>query len=354
MFNVNKHPAHPNLGFNPMLSMQSMKASLSLVALVALYSLLDLIDFDHVIQSIKILLVINCIWTLLPEFILKKIATFKNESGVKMPMRGLGANVSVNATLLSLMAPFALINFQSNLWLNLGIVLLTFSAIINTTAASGLISFIVSMWVFFLFEYSHLDHIYYPLLISGLIGGSYCVYRFIKDRNKTSQHLFSLSGRSEIWDFSKSKVKSYGNKWLGIGIGAYSYIMPQMQKAEAREYAVKKVKEYVDSCSFKPTQEQINAVAQKAAREGSTTNGHKYIWMHNDLLQFIIEGGYIGLILFVLAYISVIIVVLLSGNLAALTFIIAYSINSITNFPNHLADNSFLVIVMLKFLFIGA
>lgn len=267
------------------------------------------------ILPIKILLGINIIWTLTPQ----KYTKFKTEISpdLKSPVCGFNANISTNATLLSLMMPFALINFDENIYLNTSLLIMSTIAIVKTTASIGLFAQICGL-VVFLFLYLGIS--FSSLVAIVLLGTvTLLVAIAITLKFKPKSRLFSISGRDNIYRFTKKWIMPRMHKYFGIGVGSLTYVFPA-------------------------THHQMESQQLNQFRIGN------YIWLHNDVLQFYIEGGIVGLILALLAYFYSVYLCIINSNYAGLCFLISYAINSLGNFPNHLVPDIVISIIMFCFI----
>jgi len=314
----NFHFAHPKpgTGINSPLSVVGLKAFLALTSLIFLYTVATKEIVFCMTESIRYMCIIGGIWTLIPY----KYLQFKNLLGSKSGIRGFGANMSVDATLLSLMAPFLFINFEQHLIVNycaLGLIAL---ALLKNRCASGTISFAVSTFTFFLF-YTDFNLYYIGSNLLALVGG--LIYLSVKTGGSSffdlsSNSFIGLSGRDEIWLYLWKRIFPMTSKWFGTGIGSYQVIMPAVQARHPMKAFPKH---------------------------------RKVVWAHNDILQLLCEGGIIGIVLMLVAYGSVAYMVISTGNLVAGVFIVSYSINSFANFAHHMAPDSFLMFLMLKYLY---
>lgn len=309
-----KHFSHPQGGVNQSLLTVMNKSYITIIASCLLMIWVKFLDFEIIIQSMKIALGVNIVLTLLP----KKWTMFKTECGHKAPICGFGANISTNATLLSLMAPFAMINFNQNLELNLTLLIFTLIAILKTTATVGLVAILSSLSVFFIlvFDLSTQSLIIAPIASLPILAiGAFLIKKF-----KPRTRLLSISGRDNIFRFTRKWIMPRMNKYFGIGVGSFQFVFPTTHKM----------------------------VEEQSLNQYRIAN---YIWLHNDILQFFIEGGWVGLTLGVLTYAHIFIICIGNHNYAGVSFLVAYFVNSLGNFPNHLVPD--LVTCLLMFCFIG-
>lgn len=314
---VSRHFAHPSGGNNSTLSHAVLKSYVATLCIAVFFIFSGYISYDDLLLSLQILHCINIFWTLLPaKFTMARIQSENRKAAIC----GFGANISVNATTLSLMSPLFLFNFEANIKYNLIALALTLIAILKTHASCGFISFVISTWFYF---FIYFDFSIHYLLTSVFLGYAclYLAYVIISAYRPTTS-LFSISGRDKIFHFARKWIMPRINKWYGMGFGALAYVSP--------------------STLTRLTQNKINQFKI----------GH-YVWMHNDILQLYLEGGIIGLILFSSAYIYLLFVCITTKNYAGLTFLISYFLNSLMNFPNHLVPELMIIATFIKFILIG-
>jgi len=315
---------------------------------------------DSAIIGVKIALAVNILWTLLPE----KWFLLSNPVGKIMPIRGMGANISTNCTLLSLMACFALINFQDAIFLNLSLLLCALIAIVKTRGGAGLGAFLASMCFFFWAYFGFGVIVALTILSCGIIAIIIVDMRYrgcfqSKENLKAytpfglAGHVWNPSGRLEILEFANKYILPSASKWFGIGIGAFHYIMPTTQvghvkhELEARARAEQSRRVAIGKPMNK---EQIIAFIEEDKHKLDSIDQHKYIWAHNDIVQLYIEGGLVGVILCAALLISLLVFAIMSHNMAFIAFVIAFIVNCAANFPCHLAPDSILAIIMIRFL----
>lgn len=312
-----KHFCHPSNGINYNFSTEVFKTYLTLIASGIFFLVVGHGGATTFILPMKILLAINIFLTLIPA----KYTYFKTEtmSGTehKSPICGFNANISTNATLLSLMAPFAMINFSENIYVNSTLLFMCLIAIIKTTATVGLVAYISSLVVFIFFYFGFSPLVFISTASITLVSIMLAVFFIAKF--KPNARLFSISGRDNIFRFTKKWITPRMNKYFGTGVGSFTYIFP----------------------------------ATHAQMEGQGLNQFRignYIWLHNDVLQFYIEGGIVGILLALLAYFYSVYHCIVHANYAGLCFLISYAINSLGNFPNHLVPDIVVSIIMFCFI----
>jgi len=212
--------------------------------------------------------------------------------------QGFGANVSVNATLLSMLLPFAMTPLN---------IVLVLAAILTTKASIGLIAFCGAVFAYFFIKSANKGKF---LLISSVVGTvSFVIFYLIYGAT-----LWTATGRLPIWEFCLNFTWER-QKWFGTGAGTFSHIMPVLQ-------------------------------SMKVFNEHP---GEYFIYLHNDIIQLFFETGIIGVLLAIIAVGSV--VKKAWGNPMLIAYGTAWLINSIGNFPNHLATTTLLTIIYLSIVF---
>lgn len=200
----------------------------------------------------------------------------------------------VTASLLSLLLPFAVTP------LNLGMV---FAAIIVTKGSTGLAAFCVSMSVFMFFKMEDKKKFFFYLVCVAC--GVYLVSLFFY-----GSELFNFNNRLPQW---RMALELGLDNWLfGIGTGTFSHVMPSIQ---------------------------VNILHLREV----------FLWAHNDYLQFFVENGLIGMALFIPVFVEVVVISWRKPFLMA--YIASWMVNSFSNFPNHLADQSLLTIICLTIVY---
>lgn len=206
-----------------------------------------------------------------------------------IPIYGFGANPSVDSTFMSLMCGYMLINpppyYQAYLLMGLGV-------LIRNKAATGFGSFIAMLIVYYLPQSLW--------AIPFLLLATFIAY-------KKNPKFFALNGRKEIYAFAYEALRPYWKPLVGIGIGMTGYIYP---------------------------------VAQIQMKRTLVTKGVYFIWLHNDYLTLLLEGGIIAVVLALFFF----------GHLGfaswesrgLLAFFVCYLANCGANFPSHLAPDSLL------------
>lgn len=311
---VSIHFAHPPRGNNSTLSHSVLKSYASVISLGIISIAFNSIKSIDLIYSLKILHVINVFLTFIPA----RFTKFKIQAqDYKAPICGFGANVSVNATLLSLMTPILFFDFDTHLKYNLIALALTFLAILKTKASAGLVSFLISTWCYFAMYYKFSGQYIASTVVASVIF-SIIIY-FIINKLKKNFTLCSISGRQDIFRFAQKWIMPNWNKYVGIGFGTLSFIYP--------------------STLARLEKEKLNQF-----RIGS------YIWIHNDIYQLWMEGGIIGLAIGTVCYVYAFYLAITTYNLAGIAFLISYFFNSLFNFPNHMVPDLIVIISFIKFI----
>lgn len=310
-----KHFAHPQGGVNHNLISVISKSYLTILICSIFFCWLDV---NNLILSLKTLHIINIVLTLIPA----KYTYFKTEAGEsKSAICGFGANVSTNATLLSLMSTTFLINFNQNIYLNIAVLSFTLIAILKTTASVGLISFLFSIIIFITSSSTPMALLF---LVMAVIMTSITAI-FIMPKIKPRSRLFSVSGRDNLFRFTNKWIRPRienqlgSNKHFGMGIGSFGYVFPS---------------------TFQKMQEM-------SLNQFKIAN---YIWMHCDLYQFYLEGGLVGILLGSVAFLYAVYLCIINHNYAGLSFLGSYLLNSLGNFPNHLIPDIVTIVIMFNFI----
>lgn len=235
---------------------------------------------------------------------------------------GPGANSSVNSSLMSLIAMASL---ASTLPYHIGIVgyLFGFAAVLRSFGMSGILAIFGGSFVYWMYQYPLYTCYVSLALIPIILLGLYLTrnkldkpVRPIVLFGKYTHPLFTFSLRDVFWKFTWEEVYlKYKHKWFGIGNGSLIYALPEAQIR-------KKESTYL---YFK------NQVLP---------------WLHSSVLQWVIEGGRLGVILLIFSLFELLVL----GHLDAffMGFLVTFFINSLFNFPVQMAVDSFLMVMVIK------
>jgi hypothetical protein len=280
---------------NQSASFECSKTSISLLVLGVLFVLIDkrmILSVDHALCG---LIIGNFIWKMLP----RKIRLFESARNGGVELRGMGGNLSVDATLTSLTYAMILISPLDEM-IKLALLPIAGISILITRASSGLFAFFFSsIYYFGIVE----KNIY--IIISFCLFGLIAVIRY-------KEKLLALSGRDWLWKEPFKIMKSF-NAFFGMGNGNYRTLVRVLFPSK------------------------------------SNNKTYRFLWAHNDYLQLFMECGYIGLILLIASIVQMSIGI----DSIYITFMICYGINAFSNFPTHMAPDSFLLTVFLKRLTLG-
>ena len=276
-------------------SLEFLKTTSVCAAVLGALAFLPAFVAGDSIEIMPYLIIIGSIWTIIsPKVYVSKWKT-------KINTYGFGANSSVDATLMSIMVSFSLLIHPTTL--TYFAIVLAGIAIARTKAAMGAAGYITCLSVYF-FPYSLV------LIPIGLI-----LANLYYDKIKV---FLSPRGRYEIWEYSIKVCGPFWKPLTGIGAGAYRYVVPKIQ------------------CD-------TGTILIKNPDMPKELNYH--LWAHNDLLQFFLECGFIGIVLLLFSVFDI--TVLASGNRGAIAFIACWAINSLGNFNNHLAPDVSLLTLFL-------
>ena len=300
----------------------ALKTSIIILASMSVF-LMDYKYVDMLLITTPYVTILASIWSLLPLKWLMYTPDHKRDKR-RFPIYGFSLNSSVNATFISLLASCSFVKMNINdvqFYSTICGLILALSAIIRMRASSGLGSILASVFSYVLLNALFVHSIDFFVILLALLSISIPLGAIIHKRYGKS--LFSLSRRDEIIKYSFKNLFSKDQLWFGNGIGTYRYMMPTKQTY--RTYKLKKDDGYLSQ--------------------------RKMAWMHCDVLQFFIEGGVVGsaLALFVVASICFVV----PDKMEIIPFFLAYIVASLTNFTNHIASDTILLIAMLKYTFEG-
>jgi hypothetical protein len=265
----------------------TLESVLSFIGILAIIQCAMVINIFKISKLIPVLIIISSIWTLIaPKMHCKR----KNDS---FKIYGFGGNPSVEATLLSLLCAFSLLYPSTLTWYA---IILAGIAIIRTKAAAGMAGYITMLLIYFNL---------WPVF--PIIAGILWLMR--------KKEYLSPNGRIEIWKFIHQQKTQVGfNNLIGIGLGGFRVKYPFIQN-------------------------KTNTTIIKIPNL-------YFIWCHSDLYQFYIECGLVGIIF--LTFFLGEITFLNLHNPAGLAFLGCWAVNSLINFPNHLAPDSMLFALFVK------
>lgn len=207
---------------------------------------------------------------------------------------GLGINLSLNGTLLSLQLAFVL--RRSKFFAPIAALI----AIALTRSSMGLIAIIIGMFFFFLFQPLITKKERIIILTCPIFLIPIFLYLY-------GASLFSLTGREKIWAIALEYMNQ-NNSWIfGHGWGSWAYLGPKMQ---------------IDI--------------------GWLKHG-LFIHLHSDILQVLFESGIVGLSLFGISFGILLTRFYKRKLMSELYFIIAFIISCIGNFPLRLAPSMILL-----------
>ena len=278
---------------------ESAKTGIVLFSFGIIFILITKEHISYIYASIPMILTLNTFYKIMPAWIVKKIGHLK-ECGTPSIGYGIGSNVSVDSTLMSILAAIMLTKEYPYYIKEIALVCTCYNMYYNK-ATSGLLGFILALFIWFTFSL----HVYW-LSVVLILASTIILITFRKK-------LLTDSGRFEIWNFAWTRLINRFNIVKGIGPGCFRVLMPYHQVTEHMKTKTKEKITYTE-------------------------------WMHCDVLQFIIESGLIGLVLAIAVLLSMI------PNFTVNEWIIfsAIAINMVFNFPMHLAPDTFLILIFIK------
>jgi len=251
--------------------------------------------------------VMNIIIDLIPALLFINVILQKNyksfrlktDWGTTPPIQGFGANPSLDSTLCSLMFAVMLMNEYHWIYWVIAIPSLLY-CLYRNKATSGLLGVLgaSSAWLM-------LHQYYIPLLLLWLACGTIVYF---------NRELLSPSGRLEIYKHAYEKLWIRSTKRFGLGNGAFKLVMMLTGNI--------KVKGYENS------------------KGDITSTSH----LHSDILQMPLDIGIVGVVLFVIMFLSLI----FTMNTIGWIFLAALLPNVLFNFPIHLAPHVFFILLALK------
>lgn len=300
-----KHPAKSLE--NPLFLSSTMRSTFSGLWFCVVFLFLDAPLLEACLVSIPWIILSACVWRI------ALVGIFQRNLKKRQRARGPGVNRSVDSTLRSLMGIASLYFYED---FPLEIILLNLAnllCVVSNRSSAGLGGYIAGLLYFFGISKGH--HYLFPAF--GVIV--FLVWRF-HDRT-----LFRPTGRINLWKFCfKYLWKMRSSIAFGLGHGTFLNVNSTMQGDFAKV---------------------------KAQREGRSPGKIKVdLWAHSDAVQLFIEGGVVGVVLCIAAIAEFMI-----GADALLTsYAACWAVNSLVNFPNHLAAENFVTLLMLKLRYIGA
>ena len=304
---------------NNTFAVQMVKTLLCTFGLVVVLINADANFINLFITVSPYLLIIGSVRALFPrKWMLRKTVDKKT-----VPTYGYGANPSTSSTFLSLLAPISFFSIEVDMLYSASNIVpllslfLCLLALMRMKASAGLGGFIAALAVYSFYNFGWWTFLF------GLILG---VAIFLLDMAKIPSfheqklfkgkdgkiNIFNSSGRDEIIKFSFDNFWRKETYLLGTGFGSYAFLMPSLQMARKKKLAT-----------------------------------GIFIWMHSDALQFLIEGGVVGAVLLLFAGSEIILYS--HANAALMAFFASYLVNSLVNFPGHLAADSFVTMLMIKY-----
>lgn len=281
----------------------------TIAACIFAFTSRDIINL--IILSIPFVSIVNSLMGIFP---IRIIDTRKKEP---VFCYGFGGNRSVNSTTCAILGSASLISVDlgSPSWLSHIAIALAIIACIKQKGTIGLGSVLFAVVIY----YNDVLGVYSQIaLITIAIVSSI----FIKQINKKLffGQLFSLSGRDRLFSFvNKNVIKGFKKTTFGIGPYCFSYVVPTMQ---------------------------ISLKDRTITPDGNIY----FIWAHCDWYQLFIENGIVGSIIALFLVASIICALFFIGSKALVAFFVCYAINMAGNFPTHLLPDSFVGIIILRYL----
>lgn len=270
---------------------------------------------------VPILAIVGAIMTIVPRM------QMCERRGYKIKCYGLAGNSSVNSTLMSLLAISSLassIQYLNYIGFILGVI-----GTFKSFGSAGVGGVLLGSAVYF--SYINPVLVVSTILLVALtapiwwkaskklFGEGEPVLK-IRGFEIKLHPIFRMSNRDRLWKFAIKSVWLRAPevfpkmKWLGIGNGSFMFAMPALQMQDKEEV-------------FKESQQVC-------------------MWLHNDLLQWLIEGGIMGFAIFLAFFVELLIVG--HHDPFFMSFAACFLVNATANFPMRIAPDSFLLVVSLK------
>ena len=246
-------------------------------------------------KAIAYIMPINILWCGSVLWYTKIFLPLQNPMGIHA---GFDYNISVNATLMALMLPFNM---------NIFTALATLFVVISCKTSMGIVATIAAIAVYFFAKSK--NKIPIALISAILIGISLVLIP------EYDPKFFIPSCRLATWKAIVALVAREGRELFGFGMGTFSHIMP------AVKILIPKI----------------------------TPENQVMLWAHNDYLQYYFEAGLVGIVLAVPVLIET--VYKSWKRPICLSFVAAYLVSCVGNFPSHLASSSLLCIVMISLIY---
>lgn len=280
-------------------SYEGCKTLISVFVLYSIFININKCFIDNITYFPIAAIIANTIWHFIPE----KMTRFRKKGGKdtdafggKVRVYGMGANLSADSTLISIINAFNLSLDIEPRFKILGIVL-TGICILYNGGTAGMLAFVASSLYYVAFV---LNLRYVSLTIFLVFIIYFCINR---------KKLASFSGRLDVWKHDCIFFWKAFPKLTGMGHGSFRVLM--------------------SACFPKK-------IGDKQI--------FRFLWAHNDFLQFFIETGLTG----IFSIILFIVMLFINSSHVENPFILAFIINAVCNFPMHMAPDSFLLIVFLK------
>jgi len=299
---TSKHPAKAKN--NPSFNLAITKSLVISLSFSLVFILIDYEFIDNCMIVFPFLLTLSSLYALLP----KKMRKMLTRRGRLVEMFGFGGNSSVDATFRSLLGMACLYWFEQFPILIGVVTVLNLFCILKAKASAGLGGYVAGLSYYFIV---HLGYWYGLAVVPVFL---FCVMLYMGKKSGGNEErtwdLFHLSGRDWMVKFMwKELWKFRPNIFTGLGVGSFLNMAHTIQ------------------------------IVKKELFQGGV-----FLWLHCDVIQLVIEGGFIGLILCLGAFVE--------ASLCLNPIIIAYGlcwlVNSATNFPNHMAPDSFVTLIVLK------
>ncbi len=281
---------------NPMQDAEQLRTVVTLWGLQIVFIVINQQWINNIYDVLPLVIISDGLFKLIPERF-RKVTTV---GGVKHTLYGITGNFSTTATTLSILYAVVLTHDYPYYQKELCTISLIWS-LYNNKATAGMLGALGSAGLFLLWKQ------YY-----GLLGGLILIAGFILVKYQKKLIGFGAdlgSGRIDIWKDSLALIRTKEQQWFGIGNGAYKFLMP--------------------------------FTTQQLRGQG---NRRVTIWAHNDLLQFYVESGRVGIILLVY------LLGFMLPHFGWTEWIIFVGLlpNLIFNFPLRLASTATFIVIIMK------
>jgi len=203
-------------------------------------------------------------------------------------------NASLNSCMISGLLPFYL---HTNFFKIKPIykVILPLLAVIASGSTGGFGAFMLAVGAYFFFAKKRAYQEWVIVALGLVLIGIFAYFYLGQDR------IFTTSGRMVVWKNSFYFWKRFANMWIGFGQGSAMQVVPVTQKL------------------FQQDSNQV------------------FLWMHNEWYQVLFEQGIIGLVLWLYAYLHLLVKTFLNNEKYITVAIIVFGFVCLFNYPFRMA-----------------